>query len=128
MIIKTYTSDYINANGYPDDKEFIIRDDKERLYQWFKTIKPRFVGASSAVCHRLDGPAIAWDDGSEEWIVNDNLHRVDGPAEVMRSVAGNRNSWWIKGQKVNSYHEFQKVTGCSDEDIILLKLKWGEIA
>lgn len=128
MTIKTYTCEYIAANGYPSDVEFIVRNDEEQLYQWYAPIKRRFIGAPGVICHRLGGPAIVWDDGSEEWIVNDELHRIDGPAEVTCTADGNRNSWWIKGQKIYSYREFQKATGCSDENIILLTLKWGEIS
>jgi len=30
--------------------------------------------------HRLDGPAIEWQNGDKEWRINGKLHREDGPA------------------------------------------------
>jgi hypothetical protein len=30
--------------------------------------------------HRVDGPAIEYYDGDKEWWQNDKLHRIDGPA------------------------------------------------
>lgn len=30
--------------------------------------------------HRLDGPAIEYADGAKKWYVNGQLHRLDGPA------------------------------------------------
>ena len=32
--------------------------------------------------HREDGPAITWEDGTQEWYINGELHRTDGPARV----------------------------------------------
>jgi hypothetical protein len=32
--------------------------------------------------HRVDGPAIVWADGTQEWWVEGQLHRVDGPAII----------------------------------------------
>jgi hypothetical protein len=42
--------------------------------------------------HRLDGPAIETDDGSQEWYVNGKLHRVGAPAAV--TASGNKY-WYI---------------------------------
>jgi hypothetical protein len=30
--------------------------------------------------HRENGPAIEWVNGSKEWYIDDNRHRLDGPA------------------------------------------------
>lgn len=32
--------------------------------------------------HRLNGPAVIWSDGSEEWYVHGRRHRLGGPALV----------------------------------------------
>ena len=32
--------------------------------------------------HRLDGPAVEWNNGNKEWWLNGQRHRVDGPAEI----------------------------------------------
>lgn len=51
--------------------------------------------------HCENGPVIRWNDGSY--------------------------GWYLHGRRVKSYGEFQKLTGCDDEYVVLLKLKWGEI-
>lgn len=53
------------------------------------------------VLHCENGPAITWNDG----------------------VA----AWFVRGIRILSYGELQKMTGCSDEDVILLKIKHGDI-
>lgn len=45
--------------------------------------------------HRLDGPAIEWQDGTKYWYVNHELHRTDGPA-VERPDG--REEWWCRGR------------------------------
>jgi hypothetical protein len=32
--------------------------------------------------HREDGPAVIYPDGSQEWYINDKRHREDGPAYI----------------------------------------------
>lgn len=36
--------------------------------------------------HRVGGPAVTYDDGSEDWLQNGILHREDGPAIVRKSL------------------------------------------
>lgn len=50
-----------------------------------------------------------------------HLHREDGPA--LLSPAG--NGWYIHGQHITTFARFQELTGISDEELIILKLKWG---
>ena len=45
--------------------------------------------------HRLDGPARIWTDGTQEWGVNGQLHRLDGPARIW---ADGTQEWWVRGQ------------------------------
>jgi antitoxin component YwqK of YwqJK toxin-antitoxin module len=58
--------------------------------------------------HRLDGPAYIWynEDGSiyrEQWFVNGELHRVDGPAYIWYYKNGSIGSehWYINGIYIN---------------------------
>jgi hypothetical protein len=46
------------------------------------------------ILHREDGPAIEFEDGLKEWLVNGKLHRVDGPAIVS---SDGRKEWYING-------------------------------
>jgi hypothetical protein len=62
--------------------------------------------------HRLNGPAIIWDDGDKEYWQNDKLHRLDGPA--IKFCTG-YEEYWIEGKQYSKY-EFER--------IIKLKLFW----
>ena len=53
-------------------------------------------------CHREDGPAIEYADGSKYWYLNDKLHREDGPAI---EYASGTKVWYIDGE-VLSEDEF----------------------
>ena len=46
-------------------------------------------------CHRLDGPAIEWVDGSKYWFQNGKYHRLDGPA--IEWVDGSKE-WFIEDE------------------------------
>jgi hypothetical protein len=46
--------------------------------------------------HRVDGPALEWDDGTKEWWLNGKLHREDGPAiERPNGI----KEWWLNGMR-----------------------------
>jgi hypothetical protein len=75
--------------------------------------------------HRLDGPAIEYPDGDESWYINDQLHRLDGPA---RNHPVSRNiGWHIHGVRYYNFKDFQIAGNLSDNDITILKLKYGEL-
>jgi len=48
--------------------------------------------------HRLDGPAVIYDHGSEEWWVNGLRHRIDGPAVTKIHDYKIQKEWWIAGK------------------------------
>ena len=46
--------------------------------------------------HRLDGPAIIYANGDQEWYVEGKRHRLDGPA----LIRANRDQvWWVEGKR-----------------------------
>ena len=47
-------------------------------------------------CHRLDGPAIEWVDGSKYWFQNGKYHRLDGPAI---ECADGSKYWYQNGKR-----------------------------
>ena len=47
-------------------------------------------------CHREDGPAIEYNDGSKAWFINGKLHREDGPAIEYSNGA---KSWYLNDIK-----------------------------
>ena len=74
------------------------------------------------ILHRIDGPAVEWQDGAKFWYLNDKRHRIDGPAVEW---ADGRKSWWLNDQfmefsvwktEVRKYYE-------TDEDYLLMLLK-----
>ena len=47
-------------------------DEEYKCKEWFQYGEP----------HRLDGPAVVWNDGDKEWWQYGEPHRLDGPAMV----------------------------------------------
>jgi hypothetical protein len=45
--------------------------------------------------HREDGPAIEYADGSKQWILNGKRHRTDGPAV---EYADGTKMWYLNGE------------------------------
>jgi hypothetical protein len=74
--------------------------------------------------HRLDGPAIEYFNGTKAWYVNDERHRLDGPA--IESVYGS-NMWFVEGVQYFNFKDFQKAGNLSDDQMTILRLKYGEI-
>lgn len=73
--------------------------------------------------HCENGPARTWLNGTKEWYENGDMHRLDGPAMIGREAV-----WWaVRGFFITCYEDYQEATGCSDADIITLKLKWGKM-
>lgn len=74
--------------------------------------------------HREDGPAIICEDGSEFWYLHGKYHRTNGPAVIFSN--GN-TFWFIDDKMISSKKMYQTILDLSDEDILLLILKYGEI-
>ena len=78
--------------------------------------------------HRDGGPAIEWVEGGvslERWWCNyGNIHRLDGPAIEWRNGG---MSWYINGYEYTNFKDFQEAGGISDEGMMVLRLKYGEI-
>jgi len=47
--------------------------------------------------HREDGPAVIYADGTQEWYLDDKRHREDGPAVI---YADGGQAWWLNGKEV----------------------------
>jgi hypothetical protein len=54
--------------------------------------------------HRLDGPAVEWDNGDTIWWVNGRRHRLDGPAVELGIIY---KEWWVNGKEL-SEDEFSR--------------------
>ena len=71
-------------------------------------------------CHREDGPAVIYPNGTQLWFLNGARHREDGPAVIY----SNGNQYWYLNDKIYSFNEFIKKSKLSDDEIIMLKLKY----
>lgn len=71
------------------------------------------------------GPAIIEPNGNKRWYSRGIMHRIDGPAAVYPNNPP--NTWVVYGKRASNFRQFQTMTGLSDEDILLLKLKFGGI-
>lgn len=81
--------------------------------------------------HREGGPAVIYNNpdfahyGDQEWWQNDELHRVDGPAIIISETGD--TCWYIRNCPYSNKADFQAASGLSDEDMVALILKYGEI-
>jgi hypothetical protein len=48
--------------------------------------------------HRIDGPAVERADGTKMWWLEDKRHRSDGPAV---ECADGTKTWWLNGKQVS---------------------------
>lgn len=122
--MKVYTISLMKAFYLPQEDEYIVIDPIGHIKQWYKVFTSKD-GTRQEVLHRLDGPAKIEMDGSETWFKRGYFHRIGGPAVI--DAFDDTEEWWIMGIEINSYRKYQRLTKCSDEEILLLKLKWGAI-
>ncbi len=80
---------------------------------------------TDGVRHREDGPSYVGANGEETWRLYGELHRIDGPAVT---YVNKTQSWYVRGINCTSNKEFQKIAGVSDEDMIVIILKYGDIS
>lgn len=74
--------------------------------------------------HRLDGPAYVSDD-VHGWYVEGKLHRLDGPALV--DLEKDQRGWFVRGIRHMNNTSYQKAAGLSDEQMVMLVLKYGDV-
>lgn len=74
--------------------------------------------------HREDGPAVIYPNGSKYWYRYNQLHRLDGPA-IMRY--NNTYEWYIEGRRMYSNYQFKFYSEISEEDLLSLVLKYGDV-
>lgn len=107
----------------PEEDEYIVVDPIDGSKVWQRVFRDRH-GVKSALMHRVGGPAMITGNGTKIWLHRGLLDRNDGPA---REWNNGENEWWIKGDETRTYSDFQRLSGCSDGDILLLKIKYGEM-
>lgn len=120
--MKTYDSKAVQKKP-PSDPIYKVRNDILKCLEWW--IHLERTTSYGAVLHRERGPAVMFDDGSREWYFHGDLHRTDGPA-VIDALDG-EFMWCIRGKYIADYDDFQFLTGCSDEDIVFFKIRYGKM-
>jgi len=67
--------------------EYTVRVYPTKVTYWFLDGK----------CHREDGPAVEYFNGSKYWYINDKLHREDGPAI---EYSNGDKCWYLDNKKL----------------------------
>ena len=63
--------------------------------------------------------------GDQFWLnYNGQYHREDGPAVIW---ANGTKTWWINSNPCYNNKSFQKAANLSDEDMLMIKLKYGDV-
>ncbi len=57
----------------------------------------------NGIRHRSDGPAVVFSDGHKEWHFRGMLHREDGPAVIYPE--GN-NEWWVENVRYATKEDY----------------------
>lgn len=125
--------------------EIIHKTSKNGTEMWYKAKHP---GPNYRIFHNPNGPALIFPDGSYEWRIDGELHRLDGPAvhridqdqwwvngsrhrldgpAIEDRIKPQHSTWWICGNNIKTYQHYQLITKCSNTEIIMLRLKHGEI-
>ena len=69
--------------------------------------------------HRTNGPAEIWSDGTQYWWLNGVLHREDGPAVIFSE---GDQYWWLNGKEYN-FSDWLAALDADKKTKILLTLK-----
>jgi hypothetical protein len=77
--------------------------------------------------HRDDGPAVILDNGYyTAWYINGKFHQTDGPARTWNKC-NTEHEYCINNQWYTDNNSFQEAAGISNEDMIAMILKYGNV-
>ena len=120
MRIERYATGVV---AYFNDDNDIHRDDGPAIIDHDGTEKWCQYGR----LHREDGPAVIYPDGGKEWWYEGQLHRNDGPAVIKYYQWRDYGlRWFYHGKELRSYIHWLYQTDKTDEEIVFLKLKYGD--
>jgi hypothetical protein len=88
--------------------------DKDGNKSWYKNSKR----------HREDGPAYIGFDGYQLWFIDGLRHKTDGPGEINQDGS---YYFWVNGKFYTHNKAFQLAAGISDEDMLAMILKYGDV-
>lgn len=72
--------------------------------------------------HRVDGPAIVYENGDMSWYLNGERHRSDGPAVVV----GTNSFWYFHGCRYRNLNDFCAVAGITGKHKTMMLLKYSQ--
>lgn len=104
---------YRNGHVHRDDGPAIIYKDGSKV--WYQ----------NGLQHRVGAPAYQDISGTEEWLQHGEMHRTDGPAAIYANDL--TKEWWIFGIQISSNSMFQKMSGLSDEGMMMMVLAHGDV-
>ena len=132
---KTILQNASRKNQLPDDKYFKLIDDTHEIlklrlliYGDISTPVPDGTHTKDGNTfyiknqnpHRLDGPAIEWAEGGQEWWQNGKLHRDDGPAVI---EPNGDEMWLCHGE----YHRLDGPAIITQEDKLEAWYRHGQL-
>ena len=84
----------------------IIREHNAVVNEWFTVYQD-----SGGEAHRLDGPAVIWDDGDYGWFCHGLPHRIGGPSAYHHCSSADgrtasRTQWHVHGKKYGEAEYF----------------------
>jgi hypothetical protein len=90
------TEIYYNKNKFihRDDDLPAVIDKKFNSKEWYKNNE----------LHRINGPAIEYDNGNTTWYKNGKKHRLDGPALDWK----HSRLWIVNGKEITNWINFYK--------------------
>lgn len=74
--------------------------------------------------HREDGPAIIKHGHYEAWCRHNEYDRKDGPAIVYED---GKKFWWVDGFIVDTNEDFRVRANLTEEDLLIVILKYGDV-
>lgn len=84
---------------------YAFREDEDGNKYWCREMFPN---SGLMEYHRIDGPAVEYADGSEEWWLNGKFHREDGPAVVLKPGYSEEEEfrkglkrWFVHGKRIH---------------------------
>ena len=84
----------------------------------------RWLIKGTLVAHREDGPAIIKPGKYQAWCLHDKYHRIDGPAIMYND---GRKFWWVDGFVVDNNEDFRIQANISEEALLVMVLKYGNV-
>ncbi len=69
-----------------------------------------------------------WPDGCQVWYMDSIMHRTDGPAFIRNiNNPSSQVYWYVDGLAYRNNKEYKEASGISDEDMVAMVIKYGNV-